>query len=309
MKKYGKKSVEFRFYEKPGREPVLALRGEDWVRRYGGEIPNVHFHNLMEIGYCFQGKGYMVMQKNRIEYQEGNFTIIPQNILHDTHSDEINYWQYLFFDADELIFDAYREQPEKAERILHSVWKDGQIYHRDTDHVLSELILAVFEQMERREAYYAETVRGLLLAIILQLAMANEKQCPREIDLGYGKENRVVPALVYVNEHCSEEIRVEELAWRCHVSESHFRRIFFEEMHMTPVEYVNLVRVQAACDLMRKENWQMEEVAVKVGYQTMSTFNRNFRRIVGTTPYQWKKQLDSQVDKLENYHIRALKGW
>ena len=33
MKKYGKKSVEFRFYEKPGREPVLALRGEDWVRR------------------------------------------------------------------------------------------------------------------------------------------------------------------------------------------------------------------------------------------------------------------------------------
>ena len=78
---------------------------------------------------------------------------------------------------------------------------------------------------------------------------------------------------------------------------------------MTPVEYINLSRIQAACDLMRKGDRQMKEVAMKAGYQTMSTFNRNFRQIIGTTPYQWKKQTDKELEKIDNYHISAKKGW
>lgn len=307
MKKQ-KENVEFRFYEKPVKEPVLALQGKDWNRYYGGEIDTVHFHNLMEIGYCLRGNGQMIIQKDRMEYQDGNFTVIPQNILHDTRSYQIDQWQYLFFDVDELINSRYRDQPEKAERILRSIWKNGQMYHRDVDHALSEMILAVFEQIQRHESYYVETIQSLLLAVVLQLAVANERQ--EEIsDLDCGKGGKITKALFYVNEYYNKEIMVSELAEICHLSESHFRRVFWEEMNMTPVEYVNLVRVQAACDLMRKGNWHMEEVAIKVGYQTMSTFNRNFRRIVGSSPYQWKKKLDTQFEKLENYHIRALKGW
>lgn len=47
--------IELRYYEKPIKEPVLAMLGESWIREYGkdtnGEmINNLHFHNLMEIG-------------------------------------------------------------------------------------------------------------------------------------------------------------------------------------------------------------------------------------------------------------------
>lgn len=308
MKKSDKKNVEFRFYEKPVKEPVLVLKGEDWNRYYGLEIDTVHFHNLMEIGYCLRGKGEMIVQKDRMEYRDGNFTIIPPNILHDTRSEHIDQWQYLFLDVDELVDSRYREQPEMAEKILRSIRKNGQMYHRDTDHALSEMILAVFEQAEQRGPYYVDSIQSLLLAAVLQLAASNERQEEAPI-LNCGKEGKITQALFYVNECYNKEIMVSELAERCHLSESHFRRVFWEEMNMTPVEYVNLVRVQAACDLMRKGNWHMEEVAIKVGYQAMSTFNRNFRRIVGARPYQWKKKLDTQFEKLENYHIRALKGW
>jgi AraC-like DNA-binding protein len=53
----------------------------------------------------------------------------------------------------------------------------------------------------------------------------------------------------------------------------------------------------------------MEEVAVRVGYPTVSTFNRNFRKIVGTSPYQYKKSRDNYEGKLLNFKVSAKKGW
>ena len=52
---------------------------------------------------------------------------------------------------------------------------------------------------------------------------------------------------------------------------------------MTPVDYLNQVRIKKACDMIRKTGYSMEEIAVKVGFSTTSTFNRNFKRIVGTS--------------------------
>ena len=109
--------------------------------------------------------------------------------------------------------------------------------------------------------------------------------------------------------HYAENFKIADLANECHMSETHFRRVFQQRMNMTPVEYVNFVRVKKACELIDKTNISMEEVAEKVGFMTPSTFNRNFRRIIGTSPYQWKKRPDNHEGKLLEYKISALKGW
>ena len=98
-----KKTAEFRFYEKPVGEPVLALMGKDWVRDFGDEIPCLHFHNLMEIGRCVQGEGKIVLGNEIYDYSGDVFTLIPQNILHGTSSEGACYWEYLFFDMEELM--------------------------------------------------------------------------------------------------------------------------------------------------------------------------------------------------------------
>ena len=52
-----KEELEFRFYEIPQNQPVLALLGEKWVQHYGSGVDRLHFHNYMEIGYCYGGEG------------------------------------------------------------------------------------------------------------------------------------------------------------------------------------------------------------------------------------------------------------
>lgn len=308
MEKRRKEYAEFRFYEKPSKEPVLALMGEDWIRYYGEGIDYLHFHNMMEIGYCIRGKGQLVMNKSIYDYTDGTFTLIPHNILHTTNSEHLCYWEYLFFDVEEIVKDYYKENQSKAEKILHSISQNARVYHIEENPYMGEVIQMIFALMRTKTGYYKETIKGLLFSLSMQLASQNEEGVPVP-PVKNENGSKINPALEYISYHYKEDIRISDLAKCCHLSETHFRRIFQEDMSMTPVEYINLTRVQAACDLMRKGNDHMEEVAVKVGYQTMSTFNRNFSKIIGTSPYQWKKQRDKELDKIENYHISAKKGW
>ena len=93
------------------------------------------------------------------------------------------------------------------------------------------------------------------------------------------------------------------------MSETNFRRVFQKTMNMTPTDYLNLVRVQGACEYMKKSTDSMELVAEKCGFQSVSTFNRNFKKVLGITPYQWKIHPENYETKLLNYNISAYKGW
>ena len=75
------------------------------------------------------------------------------------------------------------------------------------------------------------------------------------------------------------------------------------------MDYLNQVRIKKACDMIRKTGYSMEEIAVKVGFSTTSTFNRNFKRIVGTSPYHWKKSPENFETRLADFNILVEKGW
>ena len=125
----------------------------------------------------------------------------------------------------------------------------------------------------------------------------------------YSQQGEPAKALDYINKHFEEQLKACELAELCNMSETHFRRLFESFINMPPMEYVNLIRVQKACELMKKSNESMDLIAQKCGFTTPSTFNRNFRKFVGTSPYQWKINPENYEHKLLNFRISALKGW
>lgn len=172
---------------------------------------------------------------------------------------------------------------------------------------IAALIRAIFVEMQHRSAHYRECVRGMAYALLFEIArfndMGEEQSAGKSISLQLGS------AIEYVDKNYPNNFKISDLANECHMSETHFRRIFQEKMNMTPVEYVNFVRVRKACELIDKTDISMEDVAEKVGFVTPSTFNRNFRRIIGTSPYQWKKRPDNHEGRLLDYKISALKGW
>ncbi len=175
---------------------------------------------------------------------------------------------------------------------------------------MKNIICAIMSEMSRKQEFYRESTRGLGLALMMMIARMNSNvgNAPEGLRQKNGFD-QVRPALEHIRDHYAMPMKIAEIASVCHMSESHFRRLFEENIGMTPVDYLNQVRVKKACDMIRKTGYSMEEIAVKVGFTTTSTFNRNFKRIVGTSPYQWKKSPENFEIRLADFNILIEKGW
>ena len=78
--------TEFRYYAVPEDTHMLALQGDEWIQCFGEGVESLHFHNHMEIGYCYYGEGEMMIGDQVIPFREGTCTMIPRNIPHTTKS-------------------------------------------------------------------------------------------------------------------------------------------------------------------------------------------------------------------------------
>ena len=79
-KKRKKPKMEFRYYQMPAGSPILALLGQKWVQNYGNDIDYLHFHNYLEIGFCYEGQGFMILGEDKVQFHDRDFTVIPFNI-------------------------------------------------------------------------------------------------------------------------------------------------------------------------------------------------------------------------------------
>ena len=163
------------------------------------------------------------------------------------------------------------------------------------------------EEARQKKPYYKDCISGLLRACLAEFLRLSDD----EERIMRNKTHRAVisGALDYVADHYAHEIKICQLAEASSMSESHFRRVFEESMDMKPVDYINLIRIQCACELLKKTEKSMEEVAVASGFSSISSFNRNFKKILHISPYQWKRSAENYESKLLYCRISAQKGW
>ena len=98
--------------------------------------------------------------------------------------------------------------------------------------------------------------------------------------------------------HYRENIHIEDLTRISHMSETHFRRKFGEYMNISPAEYVNLLRVKRACELLAHSDSDIADVGMQAGFRTTGAFIRNFKKFTGVVPREWRKT-NSEVQKAE----------
>ena len=314
-----KKEVQYRYYDMPPGSYVLPLLGSGWIREYGSDINAQHFHNYMEIGYCYEGEGYMEYGKDIIPFQPYSFSLIPANYLHHTQSTPgtQSRWEFLFLDVDSFINDMYEGNQRQAKKLLARIKSKAHFFHEREQTKIASLILELIELHRFKPELYTETTKGLVWALLIKVAALVPQQDPlpeNQPSMPFkNSENSanstISQALDYVNSHFKERIQIAELAAACHLSETHFRRTFTQTMHMTPLEYVNLVRIEAACKLLRTTSEPIQDIAMQCGFLTLASFNRNFKEYMETTPHAWRKDTAFYEKQLEKQHIIVFNGW
>lgn len=304
-----KTRISYRYYELPEGEQVQTLDGDDWICVYGTYAEDLHFHNLMEVGHCRWGQGFMVMDNERIDYTDGAITVIPANYLHTTLSRDrsLNCWDFLFFDPEAVLKRAYPSNPLFAESVLRRLSAQGKCFPKESGTVLETLIRMIFEEAKQDLPYRKTVIQNLIATLLLTAArMCEEPQ--RSMQPKSSRLQHIMPAIEYIRLHYMEPVFSEELAAACSLSEAQLRRKFREYLNLSPGEYLSLVRIQKACELLNMTNYSMTEVALQVGYRDVSSFNRTFKLLMNTSPYQYKKNNADYRGRVVNKNIPAKKG-
>ncbi|MED4585448.1 bifunctional transcriptional activator/DNA repair enzyme AdaA [Brevibacillus choshinensis] len=93
----------------------------------------------------------------------------------------------------------------------------------------------------------------------------------------------------YIDEHFRERLTLESLAEECHGSPYHLHRTFKRIKGVTPVEYVQQTRIQAAQEMLVHTDHSIAEIASSVGMQNTPYFMTLFKKMTGRTPTEYRQ--------------------
>jgi YesN/AraC family two-component response regulator len=105
----------------------------------------------------------------------------------------------------------------------------------------------------------------------------------------------IARAKQYIQEHQTEELSLGQVASAIHTSPFYFCKLFKKVTGIHFTDYVSRTRIERAKNLLLNPNLRISEIAYEVGFQSLTHFNRVFKRIVGQSPTEFRTQLPKAV--------------
>ncbi|MBV9266628.1 MAG: DJ-1/PfpI family protein [Acidobacteriaceae bacterium] len=99
---------------------------------------------------------------------------------------------------------------------------------------------------------------------------------------------------IWILDHLAEKLPVDRLAAHAKMSPRHFARVFAREFQMTPGEYLDRVRVEAARKRLEESDEGVEQIAAALGFGGPSTMRRAFLRVLDITPADYRARFRLQ---------------
>ncbi len=117
---------------------------------------------------------------------------------------------------------------------------------------------------------------------------AAKREGPREQTAG--KTGHVQRALQYIHNNYAADISLEDVSKTVNLSRYHFSRIFREITGLTYQSYVNRLRIEQAKKMLLDEALSVTDAGYAVGYTDLTHFERIFKKIVGSSPSQYRRR-------------------
>ncbi len=118
--------------------------------------------------------------------------------------------------------------------------------------------------------------------------LKNRKKGTPDILISGSSEKKLEIILQFIRDNYNQDISREGLARAVGVSPNYMSSLFNQYMNMRIDEYINKLRVESASLLLQENNSSIIDVAFKVGFESLPTFNRAFKKVFGVTPSKYR---------------------
>ncbi len=270
------------FYER--RNDDLYCRDSRFASKTMGYTSHLHYH--IELGFMLHGHTRVTVDSRVYEVQDGDIIVVFPNQIHRFETVQKEQYILLIVNPDMM--------PELSEQFSGTLPASNLLKGAAEDPELKELIFKISDTYYGNEPYRDVILRGHLLAFFGRLM---QKADLRDVQ---SRDYHVLGTILnYCINHSDKPLTLGMLERELHISKYYISHMMSSKLHMGFNDYVNSLRISAACKHLVKTDLTVTEISELVGFNTMRTFNRAFIKQIGCTPseYRAKKIQEKKTQK------------
>lgn len=277
-------SYGFRFLDVDSELPV-QLRSIGWeihtdpTYSWDGRTRNDVDTCLFQ--YTLSGEGRLDIGGvvHKIRPGEAFLVNIPGN-HHYYFSEQETHWEFIF-----ILFWGYNALTQWEK--LQNQW--GNIVKLDIESPVIQRLKQIYYEAAGKNIKDQYIASNLVYSFVMETFRAAQGPIhvrPDQIPAS------IVTAIEYSEEYFDQNIGLDDLADEAGLSKYHFSRLFRKSVGMTPVQYINKIRLEKAVQLLNQTDLTVEEIGRNVGFSNGNYFCKVFKKLVGTSPEKFRSGND-----------------
>lgn len=267
-----------------------------------------HWHSEFEINYVVRGAGEFYCGGEKFTAGEGSLLVLAPNMLHCAYpcpKSGLLYYALVFSPSmlgaasqDRCTMNYIRPLMNGACRITPLVPENARNYPQ---------LKACAGQIFACIKGFVPGPELLLKSELMRFfwLLETDEDIPKRKEAGAHGEESVRPVLEYMMKNYHENISVEQLAGIAHMSKSYFMNRFKRAVGISSIEYLCHLRINAACEALSSTDQMISEIAFGCGYDNLSNFNRQFKKNIGYSPNEYRRQSRRTGQSQSDLHMPA----
>lgn len=242
-----------------------------------------HHHDNFQILYAIEGEGTIRLKGKEYALKQDGVAVLYPFSDHEVASDAS--FTLLVLEFDEFLLKDHVASYWKQNVITESMVMQLELTHANEMRLLLRRLLFEQNQLQSLSSW---SMQIYWLEVLHLLAQAH--QAKPILDANDLRAERIRQ---FIDNHYFETLTTHQIAQRLGVSSRHASSIFKERYQMTPMQYLTEVRISVAKKLLLESDKDIISVSFEVGYESLATFYRIFKKHVLVSPSKFRQQGES----------------
>ncbi|HET9571553.1 MAG TPA: AraC family transcriptional regulator [Bacteroidales bacterium] len=263
--------------------------GKDLHITHIGYYPQASFHYMERkkeevvqfvLIYCIDGEGWFEINGKRDLVKPHQFFILPKGISHKYGSSRTRPWTiyWMHFDGEKAAF--------FAEGFDHptDIFPNSNSRIQERIQLFEEIFNTLSKNLSMNNIYYSITS---LFHFLGSMKFLGEY---RDSVVLISKKKDVIDDLIhYLHENIEHKLTLISLAEQVGLSTSHLSLLFHKKTSYSPLQYLNHLRIQKACQLLDFTDMKINQISLKIGFEDALYFSRIFKKNIGLSPSEYRE--------------------
>ena len=163
---------------------------------------------------------------------------------------------------------------------------------------IRQMFYHIKQECEEKKPCYQTEVRNSVISILINIFRNYDyANFTTDSPTSHADIHNLQKAIAFINENFCEDISLDDIAQAAYISKYHFSRLFKSVYNMTVWDYINIKRIDEAIHLLGSSDENITIIAMKSGFNSVTNFNRIFKKVKGCVPKEYRQNRSSTQSK------------